>query len=326
MHTAARPCRTPPAPDLGPAPVPASPLSKAPPASSLRARPFLKWAGGKTQLLPHILPLLPRGTGRYYEPFLGGGAVFFALQPTRATLSDINPDLMVAYQAVRDEVESVIERLRRLRFGPATFYKIRAQSPSRLTPAAQAARTIYLNRTCFNGLYRVNAAGQFNVPFGRYERPTLCNADNLRRVSRALRRCWLRKQPATALLRQCRRGDVVYFDPPYDPVSRTASFTGYARGGFGRDAQAELAEVFDRLATRGVHVVLSNANTAFIRQLYRRFCLTQVPARRAINCAAHGRGPVSELLICPERPARADACHAPPMQLTTRAGACSSAG
>lgn len=297
-----------------------------PGAPAPRTKPFLKWAGGKTQLLPHILPLLPRSFGRYYEPFLGGGAVFFALQPRRATLSDVNPDLMVAYQAVRDDVESVIDRLRRLHAGPATFYRIRSQSPSRLTPVAQAARTIYLNRTCFNGLYRVNAAGQFNVPFGRHERPNLCNADNLRRVSRALRQAWLRRQPATTLLRQCRRGDVVYFDPPYDPVSRTARFVGYARGGFNRDDQAELAALYDRLANRGVHVLLSNADTPFIRQLYRHFHLVSVPARRAINCAAQKRGVVPELLISLGPAATPDACNAGPMPLSVPASVRSSAG
>ena len=265
-----------------------------------RAKPFLKWAGGKTQLLGHILPRLPSRYGRYYEPFLGGGAVFFALGPMRATLSDINPDLIVAYRAVRDDVEGVIARLGRLVASREAYYRIRAQSPARMSESAQAARTIYLNRTCFNGLYRVNAAGRFNVPYGAYARPNLCNADNLRRVSRALKGMRLRVQGVEALRRQCRRGDMVYFDPPYDPVSPTANFVGYARGGFGRPEQERLAQLVDRLASRGVHVLLSNADTPYIRHLYRRFVLTVVPARRAINRNAARRGPVAEVLVSAE--------------------------
>lgn len=262
-----------------------------------RARPFLKWAGGKSQLLPEILRRLPDRFNRYYEPFLGGGAVFFALQPEKATLSDINHELIATYQAIRNDVEGVIHRLRRQPNAEEHFYRLRSQKHHRLSRPAQAARTIYLNRTCYNGLYRVNKRGEFNVPFGRYRNPRICDADNLRRVAATLRRSDVRRSNVFDLHRRARRNDLVYFDPPYDPVSATASFTSYTEFSFGRDEQAHLAELFRRLAERGVHVLLSNSDTPFIRSLYRGFRIERVRARRAINSAANKRGPVNELLI-----------------------------
>ena len=262
-----------------------------------RPRPFLKWAGGKTQLLPQILARFPNVFRRYHEPFLGGGAVFFALGPTRATLSDVNGDLIDTYTAIRDEPEAVIEALEQHHATEEEFYRVRAQSPAKLSVAGAAARTIYLNRTCFNGLYRVNRRGEFNVPFGRYDNPTICNAENIRLASLALRGAELRCESVFALSARVQRGDLVYLDPPYDPVSSTACFTAYAKNGFGPDEQAQLAQVFAELAGRGVSVMLSNSDTPLIRELYRDFKIERVYARRAINSRADRRGHVSEVIV-----------------------------
>lgn len=262
-----------------------------------RPRPFLKWVGGKTQLLPEILARFPSRFGRYFEPFIGGGAVFFALAPERAVLADINARLIATYRAIRDELPAVIAALHRHRAEREHFYRVRAMDPDTLSPAEAAARMLFLNRTCFNGLYRVNKRGEFNVPFGDYRNPTLCDEVNLTRVAAQLRDVDLRVGPVFRVAAEARRGDLVYFDPPYDPVSSTASFTSYTAEGFGRHEQERLAELFGELAARGVHVVLSNSDTPFIRELYSKFIVEQVFARRAVNRRADRRGPVPELLI-----------------------------
>lgn len=267
------------------------------PEAYVQPRPFLKWAGGKAKLAPQIMARFPDRFRRYHEPFIGGGAVFFALGPREATLSDVNADLITTYRAIRDHVESLIEVLLHHRASEEDFYRIRAVDPGGLSLIESAARTIYLNRTCFNGLYRVNRKGQFNVPFGRYANPRICNAENLRAVSDALQGVDLRVEDAMAIGRRARRGDLVYFDPPYDPISPTASFTSYAKTGFGRTEQERLAEVFAHLAERGVHAVLSNSDTPFVRKLYKRFEIETVYARRAINSRADRRGPVPEVLV-----------------------------
>ena len=262
-----------------------------------RAKPFLKWAGGKTQLLRELRARFPPTFGRYHEPFVGGGAVFFDMQPKRCTLTDINGDLIATYTAIRDNVDGVIALLQAYEVSEKNFYRVRAQGSLDLNLESSAARTIFLNRTCFNGLYRVNRRGQFNAPWGHYPNPSICNAENLRLVSRALRKVTLRHQSAISRGLRARRGDLVYFDPPYDPVSPSASFTAYAPQAFGRDEQAKLRDVFYRLAERGVHVVLSNADTPFIRSLYRGFRIDRVMARRAINSRADRRHSVGELII-----------------------------
>jgi DNA adenine methylase len=260
-------------------------------------RPFMKWAGGKTQLIPQILRRFPPRYGRYFEPFLGGGAVFFALAPKQALLSDVNEQLIATYTAIRDDLEGVIAELGRHHATEEHYYEVRAMDAAALGGTARAARTIFLNRTCFNGLYRVNSRGQFNVPFGKYKNPKICDAENLALVSRALQGVELDVGDAFTAARRARAGDLVYLDPPYDPVSPTASFTGYTRGGFSRDDQARLAGLFRELADRGVHVVLSNSDTPFIQQLYAGFRMERVLARRAINSRADRRGPVGELIV-----------------------------
>jgi DNA adenine methylase len=272
-----------------------SPALKALP-SVIEPKPFLKWAGGKSKLVPEILQRFPSIFRRYHEPFLGGGAVFFALGPRLATLSDLNAELVHTYTSIRDDVDAVIDALGDHEANEEHYYAVRALAPSTLGPVEVAARTIFLNRTCYNGLYRVNSKGRFNVPFGRYANPRIINPENLHAVSEALQGVDIRHQSVFDVGDRVRPGDVVYFDPPYDPVSPTASFTAYA-GTFGRQEQIRLCELFTELAHRGVHVVLSNSDTPFIRALYRAFQVDTVHCRRAINSRADRRGPVTEVLV-----------------------------
>jgi DNA adenine methylase len=265
------------------------------------AAPFLKWAGGKRQLLPEILARLPASCDSYYEPFLGSGAVFFALAARgafrRAALSDRNRDLIATYLAVRDRVEEVIAELGRLAPDRGTYYAVRSRDPETLSAAARAARFIYLNRTCYNGLYRVNRAGRFNVPYGRYLNPRVLDVEGLRAVAAALAGVSIRCADFEAAVAPARPGDVVYFDPPYVPVSRTASFTAYDAVPFGAAEQERLARLMHGLASRGVAALLSNAGTARARALYRGLACDRVRARRAINSRADRRGPVAEILV-----------------------------
>ena len=262
-----------------------------------RAKPFLKWAGGKTQLLPEIYKRFPDNFNRYHEPFVGGGAVFFGLHPNKCTLSDVNADLINTYTTIRDDVDGLIRVLKEHRVEEEYYYQMRQLKVANLNDTEAAARIIYLNRTCFNGLYRVNRKGEFNVPFGKSSNPTICNSDNLYRVSERLQDVKLKCESVFNIARRVRRNDLVYFDPPYDPLSKTSSFTSYAKGGFGDEEQIRLAELFTRLANRGVHVVLSNSDTPFIRKLYKGFKVSKVYARRAINSRADRRGPVGEVIV-----------------------------
>jgi DNA adenine methylase len=244
----------------------------------------------------------------YQEPFLGSGAVFFhvrtRLAPRRIALSDSNADLIEAFVAVRDQVDAVIAELERhaARHSETHYYQVRDRQSRELFPAARAARLIYLNRTCFNGLYRVNASGHFNVPMGRYVQPTILDADNLRAVSASLAGTRLAAGPFTRVLDEARAGDFVYFDPPYVPVSRTANFTSYTRGSFGQADQEELARVYRELDARGCLLMLSNSDTPLARKLYAGFSIHRLNARRNINSKGDRRGPVSELVVLNYKP------------------------
>lgn len=267
------------------------------------AGPFVKWAGGKGRLLSQLRPLLPPGVAkmRHVEPFVGGGAMFFSRQPERALLTDINPALVDAYHAIRDDVDRVIDALQELAAGHCKerYYQVRERYNRRTSLAApkRAAMFVYLNKTCFNGLHRVNRKGEFNVPFGSYKNPRILNEGGLRAASHALRVAELRCASFEALLETAKPGDFIYFDPPYEPVSTTASFTSYARDGFSRDDQRRLAEVFGALDRRGCKLMLSNSDVPFIRDLYRRFEVDTVAAPRAINCDAAKRGKVTEVVV-----------------------------
>lgn len=261
----------------------------------------MKWAGGKAQLVPRFRKVFPSPDGgfqRYFEPFLGGGAVYLALAPRRAVLSDLNADLMNAWQVVRDNPEALMAALDMHVYERAHYYRVRALDPAALDPVQRAARFIYLNKTCYNGLYRVNREGRFNVPFGRYPRPPkLYDRANLLALSRLLRDAELRCAPFEEATRDAGPGDFVYLDPPYDPLSPTANFTSYTRGNFTRDDQRRLADHVRELDRRGCLVAVSNSDTPEIRELYRGFRIETVHMPRNINCKPDGRSPVHELLI-----------------------------
>jgi DNA adenine methylase len=269
------------------------------------AAPFLKWAGGKRQLLPKIRELVPEDFGDYFEPFIGGGAVFFDLFAggrigRRARLGDSNTELIETYKTVRENVGGLIVSLgaHARRHSAAHYYAVRA---SRTMPGVpRASRMIYLNRTGFNGLYRVNKKGGFNVPFGQYANPTICDEENLRACARVLERASIvcADFEKTVLgATGAERGDFVYFDPPYVPVSETANFTSFTPGGFGPADQQRLADCARRLKSDGVRVLISNADVPFVRKLYKGFELHRVAARRNINSKGAERGTVGELLI-----------------------------
>jgi DNA adenine methylase len=267
------------------------------PPISLPPRPFLKWAGGKHQLIPQYQPHFPTKYQTYYEPFLGGGAVFFYLLPQQSVLTDINPALVNVYECVRDRVEPLIEQLQAHERAHSLehYYHTRAQQPK--TALEQAARLIYLNKTCFNGLYRENAKGEFNVPMGKYKNPAVCQADLLRSVSQALSHVTLAVQPFDAVLDHATDQDFVYFDPPYHPISITSNFTSYSRYAFGITEQERLRDVFTTLAHRGVKVMLSNSDCPLIQELYQDFPIHTILASRAINSNAQKRGKITEVLV-----------------------------
>lgn len=271
-------------------------------------RPFLKWAGGKAKLAPRILDGAPAGFGRYVEPFCGAAAVFFALaeRPVPALLNDANPDLVETFTVLRDEPDRLIERLRviarsylesDLEARREAFYVTRAANPG--TPAERAARFIFLNKTCYNGLFRVNASGGFNVPHGRYKNPRILDEELLRQCSRALQEAELRSEDFAAVCSEARPGDFVYLDPPYHPLTATANFTGYTRADFGRADQVRLRDIFEDLTRRGVAAVLSNSEHDFTKQLYggMGYAVTVVSMSRAINSRGSARAPIPELLI-----------------------------
>mgnify|MGYP005845627765 CR=1 FL=1 len=272
------------------------------PASTTNERPtpFVKWAGGKGQLVSRFLERFPPPDrcARYFEPFLGGGAVYLALRPRRAVLSDLNADLMNAWRVVRDDPEALMRALDSHVYEREQYYQVRAQNPEELDPVARAARFVYLNKTCYNGLYRVNREGRFNVPFGRYARPPrFYDRENLLAISHLLRTADLRCAPFEEATADAAAGDFVYCDPPYDPLSKTSNFTSYTEGSFTRDDQQRLAAHVRELDRRGCLVAVSNSDTPEIRRLYQGFRIEQVATPRFINCKANGRTPVQELLI-----------------------------
>ena len=268
------------------------------------AAPVVKWVGGKRQLLPQILPLIPKRMTAYCEPFLGGGAVLFALQPKRALVNDLNQDLITVYRVIKEDADALIEHLSRHENTPEYFYRIRdldrdKEAYAALSDVEKASRLLYLNKTCYNGLFRVNASGAFNSPYGHYRRPNIVNEQTIRGVSRYFNSCDITffSGDFAAVLEQVPEGGFVYLDPPYDPVSDTASFTGYNKGGFGREEQVRLKECCDALTARGVKFLLSNSATPFIRELYGSYRVSIVQARRAVNSVASRRGAIEEVLV-----------------------------
>lgn len=274
----------------------------------MHATPFLKWAGGKKRLAATVAARAPSHFARYHEPFLGGGAVFFALRGGGyggpANLADASAELISCFEAIRDEIEPLIAQLRRLADSylvsndrSKVYYDVRARLP--LAPVDRAARMMFLNRTCYNGLYRVNSQGGFNVPHGRYANPRIIDEANLRACSAVLKGVDLRCEDFEAACDRAEPGDFVYLDPPYQPLSRTSSFTGYTAGAFGPVEQERLRNCFERMTARGVAAVLSNSDHACMRDLYgeRDYGIEEVSMSRAINSVGSKRTAVPELLI-----------------------------
>jgi DNA adenine methylase len=269
--------------------------------NSISPRPFVKWAGGKKQLIDDLTTALPARFNRYWEPFLGGGALFFSIQSKQAFLSDVNSELVNTYTVVRDSVDGLITELKKHVYEEAHFYSVRdwdrAPEYNQMSPIKRAARFIFLNKTCFNGLHRVNSKGHFNVPFGRYSNPTITDELNLRACSHALSGARIEVQSYLSIEEQVEQGDLVYLDPPYVPVSETSSFTSYTKDGFGFSDQIALRDLFSRLASKGAYVMLSNSDSLFVEGLYQGFNIKEVSATRAINAKAADRGPVGEFII-----------------------------
>jgi DNA adenine methylase len=261
------------------------------------ASPFLKWAGGKSELLPEIKMRLPRSFNTYWEPFLGGAALFFSIAPASAVLSDLNEELVNCYEVVKTNIDELLVELLKHKNSKSHFLHVRSMHPWQLDPVQRAARVIFLNKTCFNGLYRVNQRGEFNVPFGKYPNPNFRDETTLRAASRALKSAQIRCRDFRSLLYKAQPGDFIYFDPPYDPLSATSSFTSYSETPFGEREQRALKAVFKALDERGCRVMLSNSDTPLIRKLYNKFGVENVLASRAINCNGSKRGKISELII-----------------------------
>lgn len=293
------------------------------------ARPFIKWAGGKRQILDELLSRLPPGLeeGRitsYVEPFLGAGAMFFSLAQRyrleRVVLSDLNPDLLLVYRTIARDVESLISSLKELerryeglegQERARMYYRVRerfnlerTERIDRNLAIRRSAMLIFLNRTCYNGLYRVNSQGEFNVPFGRYRRPCICDEANLHSVSRLLEGVELRVGDFTACEDAVSGGTFVYLDPPYHPLGGSSHFTSYSPGGFGEEDQRRLAGFFRRMDARGAALMLSNSDPrnrdpddSFFEELYDGYWIERIRARRAISCMKEGRGEISELVI-----------------------------
>ena len=288
------------------------------------ARPFVKWAGGKTQIVGDLLALAPPRIDTYYEPFAGGGALFFRLaadpdrRPRRAVLNDLNAELMATFRAVRDDIEPLIERLGELERAYVDldtdgrndrYYEVREEYRELVATGGAgdievASRLIFLNKTCFNGLYRVNRSGQFNVPHGRYVRPRVLDEPGLRAASDALATAELRSVDFEEACEGAGPGDFVYLDPPFYPLSETSSFTAYTGKDFGRDDQLRLKWRVDALREREVPVLLSNSPHAWVVGLYEgsRYGIERIPARRMINSRGNGRGPIDELAVMSYEP------------------------
>ncbi|WP_296877279.1 DNA adenine methylase [Thomasclavelia sp.] len=268
--------------------------------------PVLKWVGGKRQLLNDIIPMIPKNCSTYVEPFIGGGAVLFELQPKKAIINDFNSELINVYTVIKDYPEELIKELQFHKENNTSehFYIVREydRKPdffSQMTVVQKAARVIYLNKTCYNGLYRVNSAGQFNSPYGKYKNPNIVNETVIRAMSKYFNEnnIIIKNVDFKDALKGLRRGAFVYLDPPYMPISSSSSFTGYTENGFNEDKQRELKEVCDKLDGKGIKFLQSNSDCEFIRELYSDYKIKTIKAKRAINSKGNSRGEINEVLI-----------------------------
>lgn len=263
--------------------------------------PIVKWVGGKRQLMFELLKNMPKEYNRYFEPFIGGGALFFELQPDNAYISDMNEELINLYQVVRDNVYELIADLQKHDITKEYFMEIRnidrTKEYKSWSSVKKASRFIYLNRTCFNGMYRVNSKGEFNVPFGHYKNPRILDENNLINCSNLLQKTEIKHADFSEILKEVKKGDFVYFDPPYVPLSETSSFTSYTKDGFDLDMQFKLRDVCDELDSMGVKFLLSNSDTKLVNELYENYNIKKVFASRQINANADGRGKITEVLV-----------------------------
>lgn len=267
--------------------------------------PFLKWVGGKRQIIPEIKKFLPENLPElaYYEPFIGGGALLFRLQPKNATINDYNGELVNVYRVIKNDVEALINDLKKHRNETGYFYEIRSidrsETFNQLTDVEKASRVIYLNKTCYNGLYRVNSAGEFNTPFGSYKKPNIVDEAVLRSVNRYLNTASVRilNGDYALALEDAPRNSFVYLDPPYHPLSESSRFTGYVQGGWTEKDQIRLKQVCDSLHSKNIKFLLSNSSAKFIRELYDGYHIHTIQATRTINSNGKKRGRIDEFLI-----------------------------
>ncbi|HXK82062.1 MAG TPA: DNA adenine methylase [Bacteroidales bacterium] len=267
--------------------------------------PFLKWVGGKRQLIPAIVENLPKGIKnlKYYEPFIGGGAVLFHLQPKNAVINDLNEELINVYRVIKNDLEALINDLRIHKNNADYFYEIRGLDRTddfnKLSAVQKASRVIYLNKTCYNGLYRVNNAGEFNAPFGRYKNPNIVNEPTLKAVNKFLNssNIIINCDDYEKVLEKADNNSFVYIDPPYHPISESSNFTGYVQGGWNMYDQVRLRDNCDKLNERGVKLLISNSSASFIKDIYENYKIINVKATRYINSNASGRGEIDEVLI-----------------------------
>lgn len=274
-------------------------------AESKLVVPFLKWVGGKRKLIPEIKKMLPGGLSKYtyYEPFVGGGALLFDLQPTQAVINDSNEELINVYTVIRDHPKELIDELKKHKNTPEYFYEIRSMDRkpifNNISNIERASRIIYLNKTCYNGLYRVNNSGKFNSPFGKYKNPNIVNESVIKAVSNYLNNAQVEilNVDYEVALRNVSKNAFVYLDPPYHPISKSSNFTGYVRGGWGEKDQLRLRDICNNLNKKGVKFLLSNSSSDFIKEIYDEYNIHTVRASRSINSDSSKRGKVDELLI-----------------------------
>lgn len=272
---------------------------------NLLLSPILKWVGGKRQLLSDIVPMIDTKCSTYVEPFIGGGAVLFFMQPKKAIINDYNQELINVYKTVRDNLDELLKELKvhAAKNSSDYYYEIRAldrkDTFKKMSDVQKAARIIYLNKTCYNGLYRVNSAGQFNSPYGRYKNPNIVNEAVLKAISRYFNSndIEILDRDYKDALKNLDKDSFVYLDPPYMPISSSSSFTGYTEGGFGYSSQLELKEECDKLTKNGIRFVQSNSDCEVIRELYKDYKIRTVKAKRSINSVAQKRGEINEALI-----------------------------
>lgn len=265
--------------------------------ATVGGKPFLKWAGGKTQLLHELISRMPASYNVYYEPFIGGGALYFAVSPKEAVIADINEDLVNVYNVVRDNPEELLEALSGYVNDKDFYYEVRAQDQNTLNPLERAARLIYLNRTCFNGLYRVNKNGQFNVPFANYKNPNIVQSERIMAASNTLHKTQVFNASFEKVLVNAKKGDFIYLDPPYYPKDVYSDFKRYNKEQFHENDHQRLASLYNELSDRGCYVMLSNSDTPFTRDLYKKWRVDTVYAKRMINSDSSKRGEVTEIIV-----------------------------